>query len=141
MPGDRLADLVDRTDIVDRLSRYCYAVDFGDWDLLDSIFAEDVVATYILGPHGMDDVHFTDRKATVTWLRSVLGEESTQAPTHALTNHLVDVEGDAARSRSYLAGRPGSYTVEWRRTAEGWRAVRWEMRNYRVGQRGSSASE
>lgn len=134
MPPDRLADLEDRTDIVDRLSQYCYAVDFGDWERLEAVFAEDVAATYILRPHGLDDVHFSDRASTIGWLRSVLGERSAQAPMHAMTNHLVTFERDhdTARSRSYLAGRPGLYTVEWRRTSEGWRAVNWEMRNFEV---------
>lgn len=135
MDAKEVAALADRADVVDRLSRYCYAVDFGDWGELDSVFAEDVSATYILGPHGMEDVRFRDRPSTVGWLRSVLGESSNQAPMHAMTNHLVSVDGDVARSRSYLAGRPGMYpgmyTVEWRRTADGWRASRWEMRNYR----------
>jgi hypothetical protein len=125
-----VAALVDRADIVDRLSQYCYAVDFGDWSLLDLVFAEDVSATYILEPHGLDDVHFSDRGSAVDWLRSVLGETSGQVPMHAMANHLITVEGDVARSRSYLAGRPGMYTVEWRRTAEGWRAATWEMRNF-----------
>ena len=133
MSRDRLADLADRTDIVDRLSQYCYAVDFGEWALLESVFAPDVEATYVLGPHGMDDVHFRDRESTVSWLRTVLGESSTQVPMHAMTNHLVTVDGDTARTRSYLArSAPGTYTVEWRRTADGWRAVRWEMRNYEL---------
>ena len=133
MPRDRLADLVDRADIVDRLTLYCYAVDFGEWELLKSVFADDVTATYILEPYGMEDVHFTDRDSTVGWLRSVLGERSAQAPVHAMTNHLVTVEGDTARSRSYLArNAPGTYTVEWRRTADGWRAEHWEMRNFKV---------
>ena len=134
MPPDRLADLEDRNDIVDRLSQYCFAVDFGEWERLEAVFAEDVSATYILRPHGLDDVHFSDRASTVGWLRSVLGERSAQAPMHAMTNHLVTVkrDHDTARSRSYLAGRGGLYTVEWRRTAEGWRAVNWEMRNFEV---------
>ena len=133
MSADQVGRLVDRADIVDRLSEYCYAVDFGDWVLLESVFAVDVDATYVLGPHGMDDVHFTDRETTIGWLRSVLGEASTQAPMHAMTNHLVEVDGDVARSRSYLArSTPGTYTVEWRRTADGWRAHRWEMRNYQA---------
>lgn len=131
MDAEQVGRLVDRAEIVDRLSEYCYAVDFGDWARLESVLAEDVEAAYILGPHGMDDVHFTDRDSTVGWLRSVLGETSTQAPMHAMTNHLVAVDGDTARSRSYLArDTPGTYTVEWRRTADGWRAARWEMRNY-----------
>ena len=115
----RPGDLQDRLEVIDQLSRYCYAVDFGDWDLLESIFAEDVSATYILEPHGLDDVHRSDRESIIGWLRSVLGERSAQAPMHAMTNHLVSVEGDTARSRSYLAGAPGTYTVEWRRTAGG----------------------
>ena len=132
MGPEDIAGVADRMAIIDQLSRYCFAVDFGDWEALESIFAEDVDATYVLKPHGLDDVHREDRASIIGWLRSVLGESSAQAPVHAMTNHLVTVEGDAGSSRSYLAGGGGTYVVDWRRTADGWRATKWEMRNYGV---------
>jgi hypothetical protein len=132
MDSAHIADVVDRMAIIDQLSRYCLAVDFGDWEALESIFAVDVDATYLLGPHGLDDVHRDDRAGIIGWLRSVLGESSVQAPVHAMTNHLVTVDGDAGRSSSYLANGGGTYEAEWRRTPDGWRATRWEMRNYGV---------
>jgi len=132
MDSGPIADIVDRAAIIDQLSRYCLAVDFGDWEALESIFAADVDATYFLGPHGLEDVHRDDRAGIIGWLQSVLGESSVQAPVHAMTNHLVTVDGDAGRSTCYLASGGGTYTAEWRRTENGWRATRWEMRNYGV---------
>jgi hypothetical protein len=130
-PAD-IAAALDRMAIIDQLSRYCFAVDFGDWEALESIFASDIDATYFLAAHGLDDVHRDNRGGIIGWLRSVLGDSSVQAPVHAMTNHLVTLDGDAGRSRSYLARGGGVYTAEWRRTPDGWRATRWEMRNYRV---------
>jgi hypothetical protein len=132
MDSAHIADVVDRMAIIDQLSRYCCAVDFGDWEALESIFADDVDATYLLGPHGLDDVHRHDRAGIIGWLRSVLGESSVQAPVHAMTNHLVRVDGNAGWSSSYLASGGGIYTAEWRRTQDGWRATQWEMRNYGI---------
>ena len=42
-------------------------------------------------------------------------------PRHAMANHLVDVDGDRAHSRTYLANGSAVYTCEHERTAEGWR--------------------
>jgi len=130
--SEDLAAVVGRLAIIDQLSRYCFAVDFGNWAELESIFADDVDATYLLGAHGLDDVHRDDRAGIVAWLREVLGEASAQAPVHAMTNHLVTVDGDRGWSRSYLASGGGTYIAEWRRTEDGWRATRWEMHNYGV---------
>jgi hypothetical protein len=45
-------------------------------------------------------------------------------------DQLREYEGDRARSRSYLAGGGGLYTVEPVWTPDGWRARQFEMRNF-----------
>ena len=76
---------------------------------------------------GLGDVSGAD--AIVEWLSSVLGNLGEPAPRHAMTNYLIDVHGDHAHSRNYLASG-GLYTVDHVRTLDGWRARRWEMRNF-----------
>jgi hypothetical protein len=127
---DPLAVLLDKVAITEVVTRYGFAVDFRDATLLTSVFTPDATATYLLGPWGMDDVALDGRDAIAAWLASVLGNLGRPAPRHALTNHLVDVDGDTARSRSYRATGTGLYTMDHVRTAEGWRVRTLEMRGF-----------
>jgi hypothetical protein len=126
---ERLAAVVDKAEIAEVMTRYCYAVDFRDLESLRQVFTADVEATYVLQPLGLDDVPLSGVDAVIAWLDSVLPALGEPSPRHAMTNHLIELEGDRARSRSYLASGNGIYTVEHLRTADGWRARRWEMRN------------
>ena len=129
VPAEELADKAAITEV---MTRYCYAVDFRNFDELRDVFHADAAATYVLSPLGLglDDVHLEGADAIVEWLASVLGNLGEPAPRHAMTNHLIELDGDRARSRSYLAGGGGLYTVEHVRTTDGWRAMRFEMRNF-----------
>jgi hypothetical protein len=130
--ADQVQQLADRAEITDVMSRYCFAVDFRDFEALRSVFHANAEATYVLSPLGLglDDVKLSGVDAIIEWLASVLGSLGEPAPRHAMTNHLIEVEGDRAHSRSYLAGGNGLYTVEHWRTPDGWRASRFEMRNF-----------
>jgi len=130
--ADQVQQLVDRAEITDVMSRYCFAVDFRDFEALRTVFDADADATYVLSPLGLglDDVKLSGVDAIIDWLSSVLGNLGEPAPRHALTNHLIEIDGDRAHSRSYLAGGNGLYTVEHVRTDEGWRAAQFEMRNF-----------
>jgi hypothetical protein len=130
--ADQLQRLTDRAEITDVMSRYCFAVDFRDFEGLRSVFHTDAEATYVLSPLGLglDDVKLSGVDAIIEWLASVLGNLGEPAPRHALTNHLIEIDGDRASSRSYLAGGNGLYTVEHARTSDGWRAMQFEMRNF-----------
>ena len=99
--------------------------------LTATVFAPDAEATYVLSPLGLglEDVHLSGADAIVDWLSSVLGNLGEPAPRHAMTNYLIEVHGDHAHSRNYLASG-GLYTVDHVRTPDGWRAARWEMRNF-----------
>src|SRR5947209_6256408 len=130
MSGDSLAELLDKQQIVELMSRYCYAVDFREMEQLRTVFADDVEAIYVLEPVGVPDVFLSGVDAVIEWLDSVLGNLGEPAPRHAMTNHLIELDGDKARSRSYLAGGFGLYTAEHVRTPAGWRARQWEMRNF-----------
>ena len=130
--ADQVQQLADRAEITDVMSRYCFAVDFRDFEALRTVFHADAEATYVLSPLGLglDDVKLSGVDAIIDWLSSVLGNLGEPAPRHALTNHLIEIDGDRAHSRSYLAGGNGLYTVEHVRTGDGWRAAQFEMRNF-----------
>lgn len=131
MDDPRVQAMVDKLEIAEVMTQYCFAVDFRDFEGLRSVFHPDAQATYVLSPLGLglDDVDLDGADAIIGWLSSVLGNLGEPAPRHAMTNHLVELDGDRARSRSYLASG-GLYTVEHVRTPDGWRAARFEMRNF-----------
>ena len=126
-----MADVVaDKQEIVEVMTRYCYAVDFRDLTQLRTVFMPDAQATYILTPVGMDDVHLSGVEEIIDWLGAVLPNLGEPAPRHAMTNFLIELDGDRARSRNYMGAGTGLYTVEHVRTPDGWRATRFEMRNF-----------
>ena len=121
----------DRQAIDDQLTRYCRAIDTGDWDLLDAIFTPDAVLDYT-GSGGRRG-GFGEMKA---WLMSVLPHFAVRQ--HFVTNREIVIDGDTASSRCYLynpmgvrradggldlffAG--GTYHDRWQRTPGGWRIV------------------
>jgi hypothetical protein len=123
--------VADRIAIEQQLARYCRAIDTGDWDLLDAVFAPDAILDYT-SPGGIRGA-FPEVKA---WLAQVLPLFPIRQ--HYVTNVEVDITGDTAISRAYLynpMGRRGDdgqvslfvtggvYRDQWRRTPGGWRIV------------------
>jgi len=123
--------LADRIAIDEQLTRYCRAIDTGDWDLLDTIFTPDAVVDY--ASSGGRRGPYPEIKA---WLASVL--PSFAVRQHFVTNREITVEGDTATSRASLYNPMGvrrsdgglelfftgaTYHDRWRRTAGGWRIV------------------
>jgi hypothetical protein len=121
--------IADRLAIDDQLTRYCRAIDAGDFDLLDAVFTPDAVVDYTSsgGIRGA----FPEVKA---WLAGALGRFAVRQ--HFVTNREITVAGDTARSRAYLlnpmgvarAGggvdlfvTGGTYLDRWVRTPGGWR--------------------
>jgi hypothetical protein len=126
-----LATIADRLAIDEQLTRYCRAIDTGDWDLLDAIFTPDATLDYTSsgGRRGA----YPDIKA---WLASVLPTFAVRQ--HLVTNREIAIAGDFATSRASLFNPMGmrrpdggtqlfftgaTYHDRWRRTAEGWRIV------------------
>jgi len=126
---DRVDELADKAEITEVMTRYCFAVDFREMEKLRDVFAADAEATYVLSPLGLEDVHLSGVDAIIEWLSSVLGNLGEPAPRHAMTNFLIELDGDRAKSRNYMGGA-GLYTVEHVRTPDGWRAQQFEMRNF-----------
>lgn len=128
MPRE-MPSTVDKLEIAELLSRYCFAVDFRGFDDLYRVFAPDFKAVYRLASMGLEDVVLGSASEAIEWLRSSLGQGEPK-PRHALVNHVVEVKGDRATSRSYLAGGNGLYEAEFRRDGDGWRMSALEMRTF-----------
>jgi len=132
----------DRWSIIDTVNRYATALDTRVWDLLDEVFAEDVVADYGGGRP------LFGRDAVRGMIEGMLGASGPSQ--HLLGNHRVEIDGDEARCtcqvRAFSAGTGRtagqSYEVlaEYRdrlvRTPEGWRIAHREMAiHHEIGKR------
>lgn len=125
------AELADRLEIDDLLTRYAVAIDTKDWGLLATCFTPDAHIDYsaVGGAKG-------DYPEVAKWLEETLAMfPMTQ---HFVTNRHVTLEGDRATSRSYFYNPMGSpdgkgglkvffvggyYNDVFARTADGWRIV------------------
>lgn len=127
----------DVIDIRGRLELYGFAVDARRWDLFDRIFARDDLHVR----HGDNAAYTGLAKFKDGFDRVHLGFDLTR---HSMSNFLIDVAGDQARSITYgqwrlvRFGCPGGdcwtsegwYEDQWLRTDAGWRIARrqsWEL--------------
>src|SRR4051812_38355 len=133
--------LVDQQEIADLCVRYMTALDTRDWRLLESCFLESGAFVH---PGGRLEGFAAILERTSTALNPL---DRTQ---HLLSNVLVEVDGDTARSHCYFQaqhvrqGTPGgdtyliagSYADRLVRTADGWRiAERVQTYTWRDGNR------
>ncbi len=122
-------EIRDRTEITDVLYRYAVAIDTKDYDLLESVFTPDAAIDYNV--ERGTKLPFSEMKE---WLRQALRMFSTTH--HAITNPLIEIDGDSARSVCYLTAAHvqlthegetnyavlhGHYSDRLVRTSEGWR--------------------
>ena len=125
--------LRDRLAIQDVLTRYGTSLDDKNWERLATCFLPDAVADYgALGDHqGYDEIEKICRNAL----------EPLDGSQHFISNFEIRVDGDTAKTRSYLMaqhirksapGGPhfllaGVYRDEFVRTSDGWRIRRREL--------------
>ena len=128
--------LLDRQSIVDVLNRYAQSIDGKAWATLDQVFVEGADCDF--SPLG-DAGHRAPFPEITKWLETSLAGFSTQ---HILSNYQIEVEGDTARTRTYLQAQHayvdsdpprhmtfgGVYEDLLERRAEGWRIVRRTLR-------------
>ena len=128
-------------EITNVLSLYYQALDQGDLETLERcVIAED--ATWVLVQLCEDERvvdESTGRDEILAWFREMFGAGVSMTEgtvRHYLNTHVVEVEGDAARSTSHLqaietAGMTnvasGFVRADHVRTAEGWRIRRYEV--------------
>lgn len=93
-------DPTDALAVIAALSRFHHCADAGDWAGVEAVLHPDVQWRW-RGEDGSGDA--TDRAdgrdAVVGWLRSVMTGSTVR---HHTMSHLVDIDGDAAKSESYL---------------------------------------
>jgi len=127
---DRLAAAADRLELAELLHRYAWAIDSGDWALLAQVFTEDAEADFSsVGQYVEGESTTRGRDAIVAWLRAAL------APfpdvLHFMSNQLVEVQGDRARTLTYMhvlhMSMGGIYHGEAVRTRDGWRLRRLHL--------------
>lgn len=95
-----IREISDRTRIQDLLTRYTVAIDTKDWKLLDSCFTPDAHVDYSASG-GAKGPYPEVRK----WLEKALA--SFPMTQHFISNISVTIEGDEARSRTYLINPMG----------------------------------
>ena len=128
-------------EITNLLSLYYQALDQGDLETLGrAVIAED--ATWVLvqlceAERVVDES--TGRDAILAWFRQMLGAGVSMTEgtvRHYLNTHVIEVEGETARSTSHLQAvetlgmtnvASGFVRAEHVRTAEGWRIRRYEV--------------
>lgn len=122
-----LRETIARQKIADVLTRYSRGIDRCDIDTLSAVFWPEATADYGSGPQNAQDW----ARATVSALK---GMHRTQ---HAISNMLIDVDGDTARAETYCqayheidggAGRVemvvgGRYLDRLERRGGAWRIV------------------
>lgn len=89
-----LSEVADRLEIQQLMYRYAMAVDGRDWALYRTVFTPDAVIDYLDSGGGRADL-----ETTVKWLDEVLGIFA--GLQHNMTNHVVEIEGDQARTCTY----------------------------------------
>ena len=132
MPPKSLQELSDRLEIQDLLTRYTVAIDTKDWKLLDTCFTPDAHVDYTAtgGTKGA----YPEVRA---WLEKALAPFP--MTVHYISNTTVELDGDRARTRTYVLNPMGFpnpdgslhmftvgayYNDELVRTPEGWRIAR-----------------
>ncbi len=118
----------DKTDVIEVLNLYAFALDSHQWPLFDRVFTDDVVAEF--GPAGAVWTGLENFKRSFDVFHVTLDNHR-----HSLSGHLVHVEGDRAYAFCYgdwLLVRDdaedgawwlgkGWYDDELVRTEQGWR--------------------
>ena len=130
MTADPLRTLTDRVEIEELMHRYAEMVDQRDWKQMDRVFALEATIDYQTtgGPVG-------PFRETLAWLDRAL--ESWPINLHVITNLILEIDGDVARSRcffhapmgretedgQFIITNAGRYVDKLARTADGWRIV------------------
>ena len=129
-PAAQLQWLVDRAEIGDLLVEFARSLDEQDWDANTALYVPEGVFSVAGTPMRLEGHEQLARTGSPQGLARYRGT------WHLSANHAITVDGDTARTRSYLLGvhlldedrfrhadGGGWYDCTLRRTPEGWRFV------------------
>jgi hypothetical protein len=130
--------MADRVELMELMHRYALAIDTAQWEALREVFCADAsvdfgsVGRYVEGASGV-----TGLEAILGWFKAAL------APfpdvLHFMSNHVIDLDGDRARVRTYMhvmhMSMGGVYDAQAIRTPAGWR-----IRHFRLDERSFDAA-
>jgi len=127
-------------------SKYAWAIDTLDKDLLSQVFIQGATAHYEIvneSPIKLDD-RIDGLDSIYDWLQKHLGHRkgTDGLPWHFVTNHIISIDGDTATLKFYMHNRTmaagGIYTFDVTRTTDGWRVKNlhlaeqiWQYKSYR----------
>jgi hypothetical protein len=115
--------------VLELSSKYAWGIDTLDRTILESVFAKDATAHYVIvndSPIKLDE-RLSGFEAIYAWLKKNLGHRQGHVglPWHFVSNQLVTLQGDQADLRFYMHNRSGAaggvYYMQAVRTAHGWR--------------------
>jgi 3-phenylpropionate/cinnamic acid dioxygenase small subunit len=99
-----MASVLEEKDAIrELLARYCFHIDLGEYEEWLGLFTEDGV--FDLGKMG----HFQGRDTLRKFTKSIPTADGVPTLRHCVVNPIVEVNGDAARARSYVVvvqGKP-----------------------------------
>jgi hypothetical protein len=125
-----LEEIADRLEITDRIALYCHAMDDGDFDALDQVFASDAVLDYrALGLPPLTWVQLKDRlkagepapfdQHVYSNIHIVFAADRATAEVKSKVFNPQGMPG--ADGRIHFFGSHGDYHDVWHRTEDGWR--------------------
>jgi len=120
----RFALAADRAEIIELLHRYALMVDLAEWKLMPEVFTEDVEIDFGSVDQYVEKESITrGLEAVAEWFRAAL--EPFPDVLHFMTNHMVEIDGDEARTTTYMhvlnMSMGGIYRGRAVRTPDGWR--------------------
>ena len=119
---------LDKQEIAEHVTRYAYAVDFGEFASFRAVLADDVRTEFVMRALGRDDISVAGADALVERMSS--RGEAPMVPRHAMTNHLVDVDGDQRTLALVPRERERGLHVRPRGGPDGWRMTTLEVRMF-----------
>ncbi len=142
MPNDAAEEALAHAHISSLLAKYYQAIDNGKWDVLDEeVLADGAVweVTQHSPTGGSIEDTVKGRAEILEWFAKIMGGEASMSEgtcRHFIGTHVIDVDGDRARSRSHLQAfdtrtlgmlSNGWAAAEHVKTDRGWRILRYHL--------------